>query len=110
MTDGLLSTARRLAKASPKKPKQSDLKRAISTAYYAFFHAMARDAANLLVGTGQNKPDKAWAQTYRALDHRFAKNGCEQVRTLGFPQAICACADAFVTLQEARHNTSPEND
>ena len=50
MSQDLLATARRLAKASPQKPRQSDLKRAISTAYYALFHAMARNAADMLVG------------------------------------------------------------
>jgi hypothetical protein len=102
--DDLVATARRLAKASQKKPRQADLKRAVSTAYFALFHAMARDAANLFVGVGANRPDKAWAQAYRALGHGFAKNACGQVRALGFPPAICSCADAFVTLQQARHD------
>ncbi len=104
MTDDLVATARRLAKASHKKPRQADLKRAISTAYFALFHAMARDAADLLVAVGPNRPDKAWAQAYRALGHGFAKNACGQVRALGFSPAICSCADAFVTLQQARHD------
>ena len=104
MTDDLIVTARRLARASPKKPRQADLKRAISTAYYALFHAMARESADLLVGVGQNRADKAWAQVYRALEHGFAKKACGQVRALGFPPTICSCADAYVTLQEARHD------
>jgi hypothetical protein len=104
VTDDLIGTARRLAKASPKKPRQSDLKRSVSTAYYALFHVLARDAADLLVGTGQNRADEAWAQTYRALEHGFAKHACSQARALGFPHRICTCADAFVTLQQARHD------
>ncbi|MBI1779272.1 MAG: hypothetical protein HYR63_28400 [Proteobacteria bacterium] len=105
MDDDLIATAKRLANASTKKkPKQADLKRAVSTAYYAVFHAMARDAADLLLGVGQDRPDKAWAQTYRALEHGFAKNACGQVRGLGFPPDICSCADAFVSLQQARHD------
>ena len=66
---GLIVTARKLAHASTQKPRQADLKRAISTAYYALFHAMAKNAADLLVGVGSNRPDKAWTQTYRALQH-----------------------------------------
>jgi len=104
VTDDLVATARRLAKASRGKPRQADLKRAISTAYFALFHALARDTADLLVGVGPSRPDKAWAQAYRALGHGFAKNACGQVRALGFPPAVCACADAFVTLQQARHD------
>jgi uncharacterized protein (UPF0332 family) len=103
VSDDLLVTARRLAKASPKKPRQADLKRAVSTAYYALFHAMAKNAADMVAGTGANKAEKAWAQVYRAMDHGFAKNACKEVAKLGFPSAIVTCADEFVTLQEARH-------
>jgi uncharacterized protein (UPF0332 family) len=99
----LIATARKLAKASPQKPRQADLKRAVSTAYYALFHAMAKDAADMLVGVGPRRPGKAWTQTYRALQHGDAKNACTLARNLGFPATIVACAEAFVTLQEDRH-------
>lgn len=104
MSQDLLGTARRLAKASPQKPRQSDLKRAISTAYYALFHAMARNAADMLVGTGAARADKAWSQAYRALDHGLSKTACSQFRGLGFPPGLCSCGDAFVQLQQARHD------
>jgi hypothetical protein len=100
----LIVTARKLANASPRRPRQSDLKRAISTAYYALFHAMAKDAADVLVGVGAARPDNAWTQAYRALQHGEAKNACLQVRRLGFPAGIVACAEAFVLLQERRHS------
>lgn len=100
----MIVTAKRLAKAGPRRPRQADLKRAISTAYYALFHAIAGDAADLLVGrSSEHRSDEAWRQTYRALQHGFAKNACERVRTMDFPPEIRGCADAFVTLQEARH-------
>ena len=51
----MIATARKLAKASPQKPRQADLKRAVSTAYYALFHAMAKDAADMLVGVGPSR-------------------------------------------------------
>ena len=103
IAEDLLATARRLAKASPRKPRQADLRRSISTAYYALFHALAADGANLLVGSGVNAPDQAWAHTYRALDHGFAKSACTQVRALGHPEAICRTAADFVSLQRRRH-------
>jgi uncharacterized protein (UPF0332 family) len=106
----LLATARLLAKASPKRPRQSDLKRAISTAYYALFDELARDAANLLVGVGVARADKAWTQTYRALDHSAAKKACGQLRTLGFPPELCECGDMFVQLQQARHDADYDPD
>ncbi|MBS9478554.1 hypothetical protein [Ancylobacter radicis] len=103
MSDELLGVARRLAKASPKKPRQADLRRAVSTSYYALFHALARNAADVLVGVGTDRPDKAWNHAYRALDHGFAKKACRRLRDLGFPPDLCLCGDAFVILQEARH-------
>ena len=106
----LIATARRLAKASPQRPRQSDLKRAISTAYYALFHEIAQDAANLLIGVGANRANKAWKQVYRALDHGSAKNACAQLRGLGFPGGLCDCGESFVQLQQARHDADYDPD
>ena len=106
----MIITARKLANASPKKPRQADLRRAVSTAYYALFHAMAKDAADMLVGVGQNRPDKAWTHTYRSLQHGEAKSACEAVRNLNFPNTIKSCADAFVALQQKRHEADYDPD
>jgi uncharacterized protein (UPF0332 family) len=106
----LIVTARKLARASPSKPRQADLKRAISTAYYALFHAFAKDASDMLVGVGANRPDKAWTHLYRSLQHGDAKNACKAVRNLGFPPEIVSCADAFVTLQQERHDADYDPD
>ena len=100
----LLATARRLATATQRKPKQADLRRAFSTAYYALFHALANDAANLLVGNRVKSLELAWTQTYRALNHGAAKSACEQIRQPRFPEAICTTAKTFVILQQRRHD------
>lgn len=112
MTDhaGLLGTARRLAQASPSRPRQSDLNRAISTAYYALFHAVARSNADRLVGTGVNRSNKAWVQAYRALDHGSGKTACQQVPSLGFSPGLVIVAQAFTALQEARHKADYDPD
>lgn len=103
MSEELIGTARRLARASRNRPRQADLKRAVSTAYYALFHALAKDAADRLIGVGAARTDRAWVQTYRALDHGFAKNACRETRNLGFPANLVDCANEFVELQDARH-------
>ena len=104
MIDDLLALAHRLAKASPSKPRQADLRRAVSTAYYALFHAMAKNVADTMVGVAkQHRSERAWAHAYRGLQHGDAKTACEAVRNINFPQAIKDCADAFVELQLARH-------
>lgn len=100
----LLETARRLAQSRGARPRQSDLKRAISTAYYALFHEIARTNADRLIGVGANRADKAWRHTYRALNHGEAKNACAQLQNLGFPAALVQVGQAFRTLQEQRHS------
>ena len=104
MTPGdLIAQARRLAKASPRRPRDVDLRRAVSAAYYALFHAVALSGADLLIGTvGAQRSEKAWRQVYRALQHGDAKSRCEALPA-SFGQDLKDVADSFVTLQRLRH-------
>jgi hypothetical protein len=99
----LIAQANRLAKASQLKPRQVDLKRAISAAYYAMFHALAQECADTVAGTGPRRSEAAWLQVYRALEHGVVKNACEQAGTRGFPPEIVKFAEAFLIMQEKRH-------
>lgn len=99
----LLAQADQLIRMSPKRPKQANLRRAVSAAYYAVFHALCWSNANVLAGTGAARPQRAWLQTYRAVDHGQAKTRCKESNTKGFPSTVQAFADSFVTLQEYRH-------
>ena len=57
------------------RPQQMQLRKAISAAYYAMFHALAASNADMLIGASpQFRRLPAWTQTYRALDHGFAKS------------------------------------
>jgi predicted LPLAT superfamily acyltransferase len=104
MIDELISQARRLAQSSRARPKQADLKRAVSAAYYAVFHAFAKNCADCMVGTvKKTRPNKAWVQVYRSLDHKFAKAACAKVRGMPFPNELKECADTFIDLQAQRH-------
>ena len=97
----LLETARRLAQLGAAQATQADLRRAISTAYYALFHCLAAAAADLLTGSDRSLE---WHQVYRALEHAKAKHACRQQRVLrAFPMEIRRFAEMFVDLQEARH-------
>lgn len=77
----------------------------MSTAYYALFHALCRNAADTLIGkTRASRSQPAWLQTYRAVEHGFAKGQCKDRRTISrFPGAIQDFAEGFVFLQERRH-------
>ena len=87
------------------RPSEACLRRATSTAYYALFHCLAKEGADLLIGgTGSTRSKPAWAQTYRALEHGYAKSQCNDKNTSSFPKAIEDYANAFVTLQGKRHS------
>ena len=48
MSHELIPTARRLANVNVRRPRQADLKSAVSTAYYALFHTLAKECADRL--------------------------------------------------------------
>ena len=98
----MLDTARRLTR-SAHKPRQTDLKRAVSTAYYAMFNFLAHECADLFIGGGAARKSSSWNHVHRALEHGFAKNACGQARVLGFPAEIVQFAERFILMQEHRH-------
>ncbi len=99
-----LFTAKRLASSRTQRPKQGDLRRAVSSAYYAVFHTLARHCADALVGaSAQKRSNKAWIEAYRGLEHGNCKNACVRAKKIDFPAEIQNIASAIVTLQEARH-------
>ena len=105
MVEDFLDQASRLASMSAKKPRQIDLRRSVSAAYYALFHSFCRNCADTLVGTSKkNRPNRVWLQLYQGLDHGPTKSACEAARNVEFPQQIKDCADAFVELQKQRHD------
>lgn len=103
----LLKTADELAigVGGNRRPRQSNLRRAVSTAYYAMFHCLADCCATTLVGgKNANVSRQAWRQVYRALEHNFARKNCTNKDFLSkFPQEIENFANTFVSLQEKRH-------
>lgn len=105
LAQGLIDAAKALCPASPnRRPKQANLRRSVSTAYYAVFHALARTCADALVGTNKaDRPNRAWVEVYRGLEHGAAKNACNGAGNVAFPQQIKDFADAFRQLQAARH-------
>ena len=89
--------------ATPGRPRQAMLKRAVSTAYYAMFHALCESNANALVGVSPTGEDfELWVQTYRALDHGQAKNRLLAYHRQSSMTEIREFANAFGNLQERR--------
>lgn len=102
MNSDLLKTAELLAKARPRRPAQTDLRRAVSTAHYAVFHALARTCADQLVGTGSaGLPERTCV--YRALEHGGAKSALLELRPSAAAAETKRFGQAFARLQKARH-------
>lgn len=88
----------------PGRPRQAMLRRAISTAYYAMFHALCQSNADTLVGdaaAGSNA--ELWTRTYRALDHRPARERLFPY-IAGGDLALSDFAKIFGLLQGQRHD------
>ena len=84
-------------------PLQDSLRRAVSTAYYAMFHALASSNADCLVETPRDPlTEHAWSRVYRGLNHNTARRNLLQDLGLYSPQ-IRQFADVFSQLQEQRH-------
>ena len=99
----LIETAIGLAGLDQRRPTQANLRRAVSTAYYAVFHSLARTAADGLIGQKTGK--EAWHQVYRALEHGKARSACSNKQAMKiFPIEIREFAETFVELQINRHN------
>ena len=88
------------------RPRQTDLCRAVSAAYYAMFHALAQCCADLLAGsTATARRQEAWRQTYRALEHGLVRSQCNNHTAMRrFPPEIRKFAEVFVTMQRQRHH------
>ncbi|MCY4653359.1 MAG: hypothetical protein OXC95_09375 [Dehalococcoidia bacterium] len=87
------------------RPRQTELSRAVSCAYYALFHTLARCCADTRVGVSPaSRSQGAWRQTYRALEHGPARSRCSrQIMLNRFPEEIQDFGRLFVGMQRGRH-------
>lgn len=116
MVEDLFEQARLLATADQRKPKQANLRRAVSSAYYAMFHSLIQEATAMQVGT-QHRLAPLRQILGRAFSHSTLKQACtsfgggtlKKSATKGLPvsftvpQVIMDVANSFVELQEKRH-------
>ena len=100
--EDLLTIARELARREVGRPRSVSLRRAVSSAYYALFHALCAVCAASLVGA---KPWRHYTPVYRSLEHRKTLDGLK-----GSGSRLMAVAGAFKNLQDKRHEAdySPE--
>jgi len=115
--DHLIEQAEQLARPPANgAPRQADLRRAVSTTYYALFHAILVDVADQLAGRARRNSVE-YSLAYRSVPHRQLANLCEELSktTLGakyrpfepnggFGADLLAVASALIDLQEKRHS------
>jgi len=70
------------------------------------FHALCETCADSFIGVSHpDRCERAWRQTYRAVNHGFAKKACSQCvsENYDFPQEIKDFSALFMSLQVLRH-------
>jgi uncharacterized protein (UPF0332 family) len=99
--DDLLDQSDHLARRDPRRPKQANLRRAVSTAYYALFHLLVSQAVSYW------RLKRQRSVLARSFDHRKMKGACNSCRSQ-VPE-LNAVAKAFVVLQQSRHLADYDN-
>ncbi len=115
--DHLLDQASLLIQPPPAgRPRQVDLRRAISASYYAAFHTVLNAAADEFVGAALRQT-REYGLVMRSIDHAGIKTACSEIikptppakyaayiPAAGFGGQVMAFASIFPDLQEERHS------
>ena len=110
--DDLLNLARELVNRNPGAPKEVDLRRGVSTAYYALFQLLVSESTAHFVSVPDLRPRVA-----RAFDHKVMRLVCQDYANLKpnhagqlvtstgeiVPPQVRDIAREFVALQQARY-------
>ena len=87
--------------------QQAHFRRAVSTAYYAMFHALLQNNADKLYGRETAQPKSpGWTAIYRALTHTRARSKMAPRNMSSFPDAIADFAATFLDLQQQREDAN----
>ncbi len=91
--------------STPDDLQQAHFRRAVSTAYYAMFHALLQNNADMLYGHETGHPKSpGWTAIYRALTHTRARSKLAPRSVLDFPDAIADFAATILDLQQQREH------
>ncbi|MCK4660415.1 MAG: hypothetical protein KAV82_12905 [Phycisphaerae bacterium] len=83
----LLSQARRLARLDPKRPRQGNLRRTVSSAYYALFHYPIDQATRVTLGTSNDRrPYRDFLA--RSFEHGSMSKACRSFAGGTLPRTI----------------------
>ena len=102
----LIWIARLLARIdSSETPINDELRKAISCAYYALFHALCNCVAEQWIGFDEElRGSDAWVLAYRLLEHGKIKAACIKISNSKIiPQELKTVAQVFLIVQSMRH-------
>jgi hypothetical protein len=113
----LLEQAELLLAATPgRKPRQVNLRRSVSSAYYAVFHHVLTTVADEFVGKGLRGAGR-YTLVYRSVDHAAIRRICNEavagkpssklqklLPADGFGRELSIFADNFLRLQKQRND------
>ncbi|MFO0842980.1 MAG: hypothetical protein U0797_11390 [Gemmataceae bacterium] len=116
MHQQLFVQARELATRDPEKPRQVNLRRAVSSAYYALFHALTDQACRQMLGAGHAEAPYRHAAA-RGFGHGAMRQACAAFAggtlkagvakglpaTFAVPDELKVLARTFVEVQDQRH-------
>lgn len=108
-----MEQAERLVHLDPRRPKQANLRRAISSAYYALFHLLVAEGVRAFVpGTGPSARSLRVILA-RVFEHHAMVGAAQAFAGRGssgwtsavgaIPPELVGVAKSFVTLQGLRH-------
>lgn len=75
----LFEQANKLITIQVGPPRQADVRRAISAAYYATFHATITAAADQFIGV-TNRDTSRYGLVYRSVGHAWLRDLCKEVQ------------------------------
>ncbi len=99
MVERLMALAEELAEKSGKSLTLK--RRAVSTAYYAIFHTLAKLCANELLGAGSDTRSEEYIRVYRSLEHGTLKTAFKTA-PLNRTVALQKIGNRVVRLQSER--------
>ena len=109
----LLRQACHLATKEPRRPLQASLRRGVSAAYYAIFHMLVDEAVNRMIAAPRHPIRNCLRRAFshsnmNTVAQQFATDSVSPKLSPGLngqplPPKLMQVAEAFVDLQQARH-------
>lgn len=110
LASDLLRQAELLARHDRRRPRQANLRRAVSSAYYALFHMLTADATAKLLPRSARTARLAFVRAFGHMEMAEACRAMANPRTgvvalfpNGIPPQLVQVGRAFIHLQQARH-------